>query len=124
MSSVNVSATVVSSKKTRKGKLFKLQEMPLEILFEARYAKRALQTFLTLIAQVFGYMHPYDLLRVSRTAKILRRLLVARSARATWLQAISRVPDIPSCPEEDMTELAWIRLLFDPTCHVRSLRFQ
>jgi hypothetical protein len=123
MSSVNASATVIS-RKTRKGKLVKLQEMPLEILFEARYAKRALQTFLTLIPQIFGYMHPYDLLRVSRTTKILRRLLVTRSARATWLQAISRVPDIPSCPVEDMTELAWIRLLFDPTCHVRSLRFR
>jgi hypothetical protein len=58
MSSINASATVASSKKTRKGKLFKLQEMPLEILFEARYAKRALKTFLTLMYRYLGTCIP------------------------------------------------------------------
>jgi hypothetical protein len=68
------------------------------------------------VPQIFAQLHPHDLLRLSRTTKTIRDLLMARSARATWIQALATIPDLPPCPE-DMTECAWTHLLFDSSCY-------
>jgi hypothetical protein len=44
---------------------------------------------------------------------------MARSARPTWVFALATVPGLPPCPD-DMTEPAWVRLVFDQVCHVYS----
>jgi hypothetical protein len=112
-------AATVRKKLKRVGKLSRLQEMPLDVLFEVR-APALLRASIIAHkpAQIFSFLHPYDLLRISRTTKTLRNLLMARSARTTWIQALATIPDLPPCPD-DLTEPAWTRLVFDPTCHVR-----
>jgi hypothetical protein len=81
------------------------------------WALPASGSYAYLDVQVFSFLHPYDLLRLSRTTKTLRGLLMARSARSTWIQALAAVPDLPPRPE-DLSEYAWTRLLFDGVCHV------
>ncbi|KAF7970227.1 hypothetical protein HWV62_24764 [Athelia sp. TMB] len=67
--------------KGKKGKLRQIPEMPLDILYE-----------------IFGHLHPYDLLRVARTTKALRAILLRRSA-------------------SDLTEPQYASLAFDSFCH-------
>ncbi|KAG6810961.1 hypothetical protein H0H92_009609 [Tricholoma furcatifolium] len=89
-------------KKRTKGKLGKLAgllDLPLDVLFE-----------------VFGNLNPYDLLKVARTTKEFRRLLMSKSSVTVWRAALSSIPDLPACPPE-MCEPAWVNLVFDPHCH-------
>ena len=65
-------------------------------------------------------MHPYDLLRLARTTKAFRRLLLSRSSITIWRESLALVPDLPECPA-DLTEPAYTNLVFDPHCHVCSL---
>ncbi|KAI0362438.1 hypothetical protein OH77DRAFT_1416699 [Trametes cingulata] len=83
----------------RRRTLSKLVDMPLDILFE-----------------VFGHLHPYDLLQLSRTTKALRNILMHRSAITIWRNARQNVEDLPDCPP-DLTEPAYANLLFDHHCH-------
>ncbi|KAI9057952.1 hypothetical protein FKP32DRAFT_1597907 [Trametes sanguinea] len=73
--------------------------MPLDILFE-----------------IFGHLHPHDLLRLARTTKALRNILMRRSAITIWRNALANVEDLPRCPP-DLTEPAYANLLFEPHCH-------
>jgi hypothetical protein len=69
------------------------------------------------LLQIFGFLHASDLLKVARTTKTLRKLLMSRSARAIWIQALRAEPELPECPE-GMTEPAWVKLVFESVCHV------
>ncbi|KAG6916763.1 hypothetical protein DXG01_005508 [Tephrocybe rancida] len=90
-----------TAKKRAKGKLSGLVDLPIDVLFE-----------------IFGQLKPFDLLKVARVTKELRRLLMHRSSRSVWQTALESVPDLPPCPP-DMDEPAWVNLAFDPHCHVR-----
>ncbi|CDO73568.1 hypothetical protein BN946_scf185014.g38 [Trametes cinnabarina] len=83
----------------RRRLLSKLVDMPLDILFE-----------------IFGHMHPHDLLHLARTTKALRNVLMRRSAITVWRNALGNVEDLPPCPP-DLTEPAYANLLFEPHCH-------
>ncbi|KAH9857187.1 hypothetical protein C2E23DRAFT_378040 [Lenzites betulinus] len=85
--------------KSRRRILSKLVDMPLDILFE-----------------IFGHLHPHDLLNLSRTTKALRNVLMQRSAISVWRHAREGVEDLPECPP-DLTEPAYANLLFDHHCH-------
>ncbi|KII94170.1 hypothetical protein PLICRDRAFT_36405 [Plicaturopsis crispa FD-325 SS-3] len=80
-------------------KFAKMSDMPLEVLFE-----------------IFGYLHPMDLLNLCRTTKDLRAVLLRRSVRSTWKAALSSVDKLPECPP-DLQEPQYTRLLFDTHCH-------
>jgi hypothetical protein len=67
--------------------------------------------------QIFAFLDPLDVLRLSRTTKRLRVMLTSRTARQTWIAVLANVPDCPPVPRE-MTELAWVRLVFEHVCHV------
>ncbi|KAJ7786572.1 hypothetical protein B0H16DRAFT_1401757 [Mycena metata] len=86
--------------RARKPILSRLTGMPIDILFE-----------------IFGYCHPYDVLRLARVTKALRGLLLHKSASSVWRTARENL--VPSMPEKpsDMSEPAWIHLVFDPVCH-------
>ncbi|KAJ7878645.1 hypothetical protein B0H13DRAFT_1722305 [Mycena leptocephala] len=93
--------TTSSSSRIRKtGLLSRLTSMPVDILFE-----------------IFGYLHPYDVLRLSRVTKPFRRLLLHKSASGVWRTArenlVSSLPDKPF----DMSDPSWISLVFDAQCH-------
>ncbi|KAI0333537.1 hypothetical protein GY45DRAFT_1432269 [Cubamyces sp. BRFM 1775] len=85
--------------KGRRRDLSRLVDMPLDILFE-----------------IFGHLHPYDLLQLSRTTKALRSVLMRPSAVTIWRNARQNVDDLPDCPD-DLTEPAYANLLFDQHCH-------
>ncbi|PPQ86965.1 hypothetical protein CVT25_009787 [Psilocybe cyanescens] len=84
----------------RANRLAALPGMPIDILFE-----------------IFGHLHPYDLLKLSRMTKDFRRLLLSRSSMSVWKDSLANVPGLPeSFP--GMSEVAWINLAFSPQCHI------
>lgn len=94
-----------TSRKSRRGKLRDLPEMPLDILYE-----------------IFGHLFPLDVLRLSRTTKASRDLLMRRSALFIWHSAFSNLPVTPpSCPE-DLNLPRWTSLLFETHCSVCLFR--
>jgi hypothetical protein len=66
---------------------------------------------------VFRNLPPYDLLRLARTTKSLRSILLSKNARSVWIDALEAVAGLPPCPE-DMSEPAYTRLTFDTQCSV------
>ncbi|KAJ7754968.1 hypothetical protein DFH07DRAFT_822306 [Mycena maculata] len=84
----------------KKGCLQGLLDISLDVLFE-----------------VFGNLQPLDVLRLSRTSKEFRNLLMHKSAVTIWRSSLRNVPGLPSCPT-GMTEPQWVSLVFDATCQV------
>ncbi|KAJ6624527.1 hypothetical protein B0H10DRAFT_2006326 [Mycena sp. CBHHK59/15] len=82
-----------------RGKLKMLPEMPLDIIFE-----------------IFSLLGPSDVLRLSRTTKDLRHLLMSRSAISIWRSAFLNDPDLPAVPD-GMNEPQYANLAFSPHCH-------
>ncbi|KAF9468003.1 hypothetical protein BDZ94DRAFT_1133081, partial [Collybia nuda] len=74
--------------------------MPLDILFE-----------------IFGHLHPLDVLHLARTSRGLRTILMSRSSLSVWVSAFSNVRGLPFCPS-DMSEPQYANLAFDEHCHV------
>ncbi|KIP09289.1 hypothetical protein PHLGIDRAFT_339678 [Phlebiopsis gigantea 11061_1 CR5-6] len=68
--------------------------------------------------EMAAHLHPLDLLHLARTTKTFRRVLMRRGARSIWQTVIQNVTDrpLPEMPG-DMSEPAWIDLLFVHTCH-------
>ncbi|EPQ54501.1 hypothetical protein GLOTRDRAFT_139079 [Gloeophyllum trabeum ATCC 11539] len=95
-------ATKTAKKWTRpraSGKLARLPSLPLDILFE-----------------IFGHLPPLDVLHLARTTKALRRILMHRSSVGIWRAALRTVEGLPDCPS-DMSEPAYVNLVFDTHCH-------
>jgi hypothetical protein len=74
--------------------------------------------FLNAILQIYGYLHPFDLLCMARFAKVLREFLMRHSSRCIWKKTLAGVDDLPECPS-DMSEPEYVHLMFDPHCNVR-----
>ncbi|KAK7449719.1 hypothetical protein VKT23_013194 [Stygiomarasmius scandens] len=89
-------------KKVR-GKLGLLQrivtDMPLDVIFE-----------------IFLYLEPLDILRLSRTSRDLRDLLTSRSSEYIWRTARLNVEGLPPLPP-DLNEMQYANLAFDNFCH-------
>ncbi|KII86827.1 hypothetical protein PLICRDRAFT_43495 [Plicaturopsis crispa FD-325 SS-3] len=71
---------------------------------------------LDILLEVFGHLHPLDLLHLARCTKSLRAILMHRSARAIWKQALSNVPGMPDCPS-DLNEPQFANIAFSTHCH-------
>ncbi|TRM58382.1 hypothetical protein BD626DRAFT_184913 [Schizophyllum amplum] len=80
------------------GKLAALSEFPLDVMYE-----------------IFCYLHPAQLLAISRTNKTLRDALLRNNARWIWKASFKNVKDIPE-PPTDINEPQYARLLFDKSC--------
>ncbi|KAJ8520544.1 hypothetical protein ONZ45_g2664 [Pleurotus djamor] len=101
-----------------KGKLRNLPHMPLDVLFEVRiFHELAKRNGGLLQLKIFRFLSPLDLLRLARTTKDLRSLLMKRSSLTLWKAVFDHVPDIPEKPE-DMAEPAWANFLFTNNCFV------
>ncbi|KAF9235124.1 hypothetical protein BU15DRAFT_65102 [Melanogaster broomeanus] len=81
------------------GRLAGLMELPMDILFE-----------------IFGHLMPLDVLRLARTTKQFRRVLMHRSSLSVWIAARKNVPDLPNCPPY-LSEPQFANLVFDTHCH-------
>ncbi|KAL0574785.1 hypothetical protein V5O48_007177 [Marasmius crinis-equi] len=84
--------------KGRRKALHHIKDMPLDILYE-----------------IFCLLTPYDLLRLSRTSKDLRKILMSRPSLFVW-KACRESAGVPD-PSPSMSEPAFAQLLFDPHCH-------
>lgn len=100
------------------GSLRMLTRMPLDILYEvSRLLHKHPYYDLINCFQIFGHLHPFDLLHVARTSQGLRAILMTRSSLSVWESAFSNVPDLPFCPS-DLTLPQYSDLVFDEHCHV------
>ncbi|KAJ8085525.1 hypothetical protein PM082_004343 [Marasmius tenuissimus] len=83
---------------------------------EPKIAQHSLDGSLSMevLYKIFGYLEPYDILKLSRANKKLRGILMSRSAEAVW-KASRRNVDLPD-PFPDMSEPAFANLLFYPHC--------
>ncbi|KAF9019844.1 hypothetical protein BDZ89DRAFT_898247, partial [Hymenopellis radicata] len=82
------------------GKLSLFTEAPLDVLFE-----------------VFSNLEPLDLLRMSRTTKTLRSLLMDKSYISVWQSALEGIEGLPPVIE-GLSEPQYVNLMFDNHCHV------
>ncbi|KAJ7269386.1 hypothetical protein B0H12DRAFT_1095559 [Mycena haematopus] len=89
-----------TNRSTKKGRLAGLLSISLDVVFE-----------------IFGNLHPLDVLRLSRTSKEFRELLMHKSSRPIWRSSLNSVEDMPPCPPH-MNEPQWICLAFDAVCQV------
>jgi hypothetical protein len=67
--------------------------------------------------QIFGLLHPLDLLYLAGTNKLFRTFLIARSSSRLWKTALQQIAGLPECPG-DLNLIAYSRLVFDRTCYV------
>ncbi|KAG8973475.1 hypothetical protein FRC05_008749 [Tulasnella sp. 425] len=71
---------------------------------------------LDLIYEIFGHVHPLDLLSLARTTKVLRSHLMSKRSISVWKTAREAViPPVPECPK-DQSEPQWAKLLFTHDC--------
>ncbi|KAL0577163.1 hypothetical protein V5O48_004840 [Marasmius crinis-equi] len=70
---------------------------------------------LDILYKILCLLTPYDLLRLSRTSKNLRKILMSKSSLFVW-KACRENAGVPD-PLPSINEPAFARLLFDPHCH-------
>ncbi|KAJ4491661.1 hypothetical protein C8R41DRAFT_766211, partial [Lentinula lateritia] len=63
------------------------------------------------------YLDPGDLLRLARTSKDLRGMLMSKSSEAIWCAARANVEGLPPRPD-DLNEPQYARLLYDAYCYI------
>lgn len=61
-----------------------------------------------------------DLLRLSRSSKHFRSLLMTQNSRSLWRAAFGNVPGVPPCPPY-YPEPRYAAVLFDQYCFVRAM---
>lgn len=95
------SSTKTNSQKVKgkRGALKCLLEMPDDIMWE-----------------VFQHLGPYDLLRLARTTKGLRKFLLSPTTASLWRACRANVPGLPDCPQ-DVSEPRYAFLMFELICH-------
>jgi hypothetical protein len=99
------------------GKLAAIMNLPLDVLFEVRPFYLSWSFRHPNVFQIFGHLNPLDLLRLARTTKQFRRVLMHRSSISVWKTARDNVLNMPDCPVY-WTEPYYANLAFDPHCHV------
>ncbi|KAL1754822.1 hypothetical protein FB107DRAFT_263016 [Schizophyllum commune] len=68
-----------------------------------------------ILYEIFGCLHPLDLLHLSRATKALRAILLSRSATSVWKRSFSSVEDAPSIPD-DISIPHLSSLMFESAC--------
>ncbi|KAF9650522.1 hypothetical protein BDM02DRAFT_3221319 [Thelephora ganbajun] len=72
--------------------------------------------------EIVSYMHPSDLLRISRVSKHFRKMLMTKNAVSFW-RAARRNIGMPE-PPPDLNDAQYVALIFEHVCNVcRSLFF-
>ncbi|KIK59138.1 hypothetical protein GYMLUDRAFT_44894 [Collybiopsis luxurians FD-317 M1] len=72
---------------------------------------------LEVILEIFCYLDPGDLLRLARTTKDLRGILMSRSSESVWRTAREGVEGLPYRPD-DLNEPQYAHLLYQSYCHI------
>ncbi|KAF8877132.1 hypothetical protein CPB85DRAFT_1443694 [Mucidula mucida] len=96
----------------RRGKLSQITETPLDVLYE-----------------IFSLLEPLDLLRLSRTTKTLRVILMNKKCKIVWKSAFRGMGDVPPIIE-GLNEPHYASLLYDDHCdnclkaHTKHVQWQ
>ncbi|KAK7677274.1 hypothetical protein QCA50_019775 [Cerrena zonata] len=80
------------------GKLKQLKDMPIDIFFE-----------------ITSWLHPLDLLRLSRVSKYFREMFMSKSSKALWIRARRQFNGMPDCPDS-ISEPQYAALVFENVC--------
>ncbi|KAF9071193.1 hypothetical protein BDP27DRAFT_1262744 [Rhodocollybia butyracea] len=72
---------------------------------------------LDVIFEIFYYLDSEDVLRLARTSRDLRRILMSKTSEVIWRTARKNVEDLPPRPH-DLNEPQYAYLLYDPYCHL------
>jgi len=72
---------------------------------------------LDVVIEIFCYLDPGDLIRLARTSKDLRGILMSKTWESVWRIARENVQDLPPLPP-DLNEPQYARLLYESYCHV------
>ncbi|KAG8794715.1 hypothetical protein FRC12_022230 [Ceratobasidium sp. 428] len=70
-----------------------------------------------ILAEIAVYLHPVDLVYLSRTSKFFRNILMNRASAYIWRSAGLNVQNLPPCPK-DISELQYAALLFTESCSI------
>ncbi|KAF9060710.1 hypothetical protein BDP27DRAFT_1236376 [Rhodocollybia butyracea] len=74
---------------------------------------------LDVILEIFCYLEPGDLLRLARTTKDLRSILMSKSSESIWRTARENVQGLPPRPN-DLNEPQYAHLCYESYCHVST----
>ncbi|KAF9029406.1 hypothetical protein BDZ89DRAFT_1132987 [Hymenopellis radicata] len=96
---VKTTAVVKSARRNAGGKLKLLMDTPVDV-----------------VLVIFSHVEPLDLLRLSRTTKALRKLLMSKSSIGVWQSARLGMEGLPPMIE-GLNEPQYANLLFDTHCH-------
>ena len=66
--------------------------------------------------QIVSYMHPSDLLRISRVSKYFRSMLMTKNSVSFW-RATRKNIGMPD-PPPDLNDAQYIALIFEHVCNV------
>ncbi|KIK57122.1 hypothetical protein GYMLUDRAFT_229829 [Collybiopsis luxurians FD-317 M1] len=72
---------------------------------------------LDVVFEIFCYLDPSDLLRLARTSKNLRNILMSKTSITVWRSSRENLPGLPP-PPKDKNEPQYAQLLFENYCHV------
>jgi len=100
----------------KRGLLDILPFLPLDILCEVGIPHYHTRYLVTIVPQIFCFLHPADLLALARTSKAFHRFLLKRSAAFIWRSTRRNVDSLPE-PPSDMNEVQYASLVFGSGCH-------
>lgn len=72
--------------------------------------------------KIFGHLEPLDVLRLARTSRDLRAILMSRASITVWIAARHKVLGLPECPNF-LSEPAYADLAFCARCHVSRVHY-
>ncbi|KDN43612.1 hypothetical protein RSAG8_05989, partial [Rhizoctonia solani AG-8 WAC10335] len=101
-------------KRARRAQKEKDSSVPIEGSKRAK-VKGKLEIFKNVPVEIARYLHPFDLVLLSRVNKFFRELFMSRQAASIWTSARHNVPGIPPCPPE-LCEPQYAALLFTKMC--------
>ncbi|KDR85939.1 hypothetical protein GALMADRAFT_132557 [Galerina marginata CBS 339.88] len=88
------------------------------VLRRTRWRSKDIEFFRTIpmeiMLEIMEYLHPIDLLHLTKTDTTFRELLKDRSSTSVWRSAFGNYPDIPEIPS-NLTGYKWAVLLFSPS---------
>ncbi|KAI0338123.1 hypothetical protein BDW22DRAFT_1363238 [Trametopsis cervina] len=94
----NAGSSIMRRTGRHQGKLAHLMDMPMDIFLE-----------------VMAFLHPLDLLHLSRVSRSFRKILLHRSSRLMWVAA-RRNANNPPDPPSHLSEPKYAALVFEHSC--------
>ena len=102
------------------GKLAGILKMPLDVFYEVCGLRPSVHRLAWILTrwhmQIVSYMHPSDLLRISRVSKHFRSMLMTKNAVSFW-RAARKTIGMPN-PPPDLNDAQYVALIFENVCNV------